>query len=323
MKLKHSFIIFLVGALMGIGISPWVNSRPQERFRSPIALAQAEESLAMEISSGGQVLGATSQSQEEIRQQVIEQLITQQNEELGLTDSDKEGTKEEASNPEPVLVNLTNKAVTIAIYGDSMVDTMETGLPYLEAALRQYYPQADFKLFNYGIGAETIDKGLARFDQGYSYKDRNYPPISLAGAEIIIIESFAYNPQGEPGLDTQWSALSQMVSQARAGGAQVLLLATIAPTKAQFGQGPGGVNWPADLAWEQAALINRYLDNAVKLGQSLGVPVIDAYHSSLAGNGEGVLTYISSHDHIHPSVAGHQFVAGLIARKIVDLRLTP
>jgi lysophospholipase L1-like esterase len=323
MKLKHTLVIFILGALLGIGISPWVNSRPQERFRSPISLAQAEESAMVEPASSGKILGAATQTQEEARKQAMDQLISQQDEELGLVDRKAPAEVEAKQTQETIVPNLTKKTITLAVYGDSMVDTMETGLPYLEAALRPYYPQAQFKLLNYGIGAETIDKGLARFNQGYSYKDRNYPSITQAGAEVIIIESFGYNPQGEAGLDTQWSALSQMVSQAQASGAKVLLLATIAPTKVQFGQGPGGIDWPTDLAWEHATLINRYLDNLVKLGQSLGVPVIDAYHASLSAEGEGILAYISSHDHIHPSVAGHQFVAGLIAKKMVDLQLIP
>lgn len=319
MKLKHTLLIFVVGILVGLGISPWVNSRPQEKLASPLSQAQAEESLTTDVSVSTQVLGVQTENQAEARLSAREDLLARQDQELGLVT--KEVIEEKAQTEQSSLINLIDKSVTIAIFGDSMVDTMGTGLPYLESALKQYYPQAQFKLLNYGIGAETIDKGLVRFNQSYSYKDRNYPPITQAGVDIIVVESFAYNPQGEAGLDTQWSALSQMVNQAKASGAEVLLLATIAPTKAQFGQGPGGINWPADQAWQHATLITRYLENAASLGQSLGVPVVDAYHASLTGSGEGILSYISTHDHIHPSVAGHQFVADLIARTIADRQL--
>ena len=319
MKLRHSFLIFLIGLLVGIGISPLAEVKLQQAFISPVPVILAEENKNPDPSNAsgfGVVLGVKTKSQSEIKQEAMMALIDQQDQEFSQVKEEVEIVSVSDSKEKIDQSLISSKTATIAIYGDSMVDTMGTGLPYLETSLRNYYPQVNFKLLNYGIGAQTVEQGLAGFDQNYNYKDRQYDSITNSGADIIIIESFAYNPLGEEGLDTQWIALSQMVEKARATGAQVMLLATIAPTKTDFGQGPGGVNWPADIAWQHAETINRYLENTVKLASSLNVPLIDAYHASLLSNGEGNPSFINNHDHIHPSVAGHQFVAGLIAETI-------
>lgn len=307
MSFRHSLLIFLIGILVGIGVSPLADTKPQRVFLSPIAVSMAEESWSEPQGEiDGEVLGATIQNPEEAIRQEIADLLSRQDQEFS------------QSRPE---ISDYRGQVTIALYGDSMVDTMETGLPYLDQALKKYYPEAQFKLLNYGIGAQNIETAWERLGQDYHYKDRDYPPITQLGANLIILESFAYNPMGESGLDTQWLKLSQMVSQAQASGSKVMLLATIAPTRTKFGQGPGGVNWPAETAWQQAELIKKYLENTLRLAENLGVPVVDAYHASLLSDGEANLTYINANDHIHPSVAGERLISELIAKKIYRLGL--
>ena len=316
MRIKQVLTILLVGLLLGIGLSPLAEVQPQKAFLSPVTVTLAEESRSSLSSDSGKILGVKTQDSKMEWQEARQKLLAQQDDDL---ERNSPLVKTETKEKE----NVTSKTATIAIYGDSMVDTMGTNLPYFKKALAQYYLQTSFTLLNYGIGAQNIEQGLTRFSQPYNYKDRNYSAPINSEAEIIIIESFAYNPMGKDGLDQQWLALSQMVDQARASGARVMLLATIAPTKSQFGQGPGGIDWPPQDAGEHAGLIGRYLENAVNLGRSLNLPVIDAYHASLLANGEGNLNYISSHDHIHPSVSGHQFIANLVAQKIAQLDLIP
>ena len=319
MRLKHSLLIFVLGILIGMGISPLAKVKPYQPFLSPIPLTLAEEVMWEDVGAN-QILGARTADQEIERQENISGLVNQQDQDLS------QANLYLVSQPPSTQSNhksVTSSKVTVAIFGDSMVDTMGTGLPYLKSVLSQYYPQVQFNLLNYGIGAQNIESGLSRFGETHSYQDRNYPAITSSGANIIIIESFAYNPPagGEAGLDTQWQTLSQMVNKAAAAGAKVMILATIAPSRTQFGQGPGGISWTRDEAWQQAELINKYLANAVRLSNTLKVPVVDAYHVSLLSDGEGNPVFINSNDHIHPSVAGHQFVAGLIAQKIFDLDL--
>lgn len=320
MKFKFALTIFIVGIFIGWQFSPFLPAKPKGYLQVPTVLPIE----AWQESKSPKTINKSTSDRWQKKNIVMNEIIQRQDREL-IFFNDKTETQKKSGQvlgeSSQIIKNNFAGEVTISIFGDSMVDTMGTNMPYLKKALQAYYPLAKFRLLNYGIGAQSVSSGLARFGQAYSYKDRNYPAIGQSGAKIIIIESFAYNPVGEAGLDRQWQDLSQMVQQAQASGAKVLLLATIAPHRGEFGKGPGGVNWPADQSWQQAMVIGKYLENTIRLANSLKIPVVDAYHPSLDKNGEGNLALISNHDHIHPSIAGHQFIANLIARKIYKLNL--
>lgn len=205
---------------------------------------------------------------------------------------------------------------TITLIGDSMVDTMGENLDYLEQNLKSRYPKTQFKLYNYGIGGQNVAQGLARFNQSFSNGTRNYPPLSQLKADIIIVGSFAYNPFSPHNRDQHWLTLSQLINLARQASTQIYLLSEIAPLKTGFGQGPGGINWPENLASQQAANIIEQLENAVALSQSKGIPLINAFAHSQNDGKFGQRIYVSSHDNIHPSEEGHRLMAELIARTI-------
>ncbi len=231
------------------------------------------------------------------------------------------GVKDEALKS----VSTTRRSqITIAVIGDSMVDTMGTYLPYLSSALKSIYPNTDFFLFNYGIGSTNINSGLERLTASLEYQDRSYPaPISL-NPDLVIIESFAYNPLplSESNLVNHTQGLTNMVNLLRSRGiANIMLLTTIAPDHQQFGAGPNGVNWSIEAITEHTRAIHAYLENTVNVANSLSVPLIDAFHPSQDGNGNGQSSLINQSDHIHPSVAGHQFIARHIADKIASTHI--
>ena len=211
---------------------------------------------------------------------------------------------------------LSKSTYTIAVYGDSLVDTMGERLEYLEKSLRAKYPGTDFKLYNYGIGGENVTKGLERFASAFSYQTRNYPPITQINADVIILGSFSYNPFPNHDAQKHYSLLNNLIFRAKATGAQVYLLAEIAPLENNFGDGPHGINWPPDLANLQAVHIVEQIQNVLSLATSTNTPIINAYRESLMGSKFGNPTYINSDDGIHPSVQGHVLTANLIARNL-------
>jgi len=75
-----------------------------------------------------------------------------------------------------------------------MIDTMGENLDYMQKSLGAKYPGTTFKLYNYGIGSQNIEQGLARLNSSFSYQTRNYPPLSKISADVLILGSFAYNP---------------------------------------------------------------------------------------------------------------------------------
>jgi len=237
------------------------------------------------------------------------------NEQLGLIDYDESRQTKEAEITQDTILNetLSDKKGhrTLVLYGDSMIDTMETNAPYLQNALQKIYPNISFDLLNYGIGAQPASKGLERINTSFEYKDRSYLPALEAKADIYIVDSFAYNPMEN--LAEYESALRGILEQFKSNGKPVYLVATIAPLKSNFGKGPGGVNWESDIAWTHATKIQTHIEKAIAVASYLNIPVIDCYHQTLQSNGEGIASMVNSHDGIHPSVAGHQFIAKQVA----------
>ncbi len=218
------------------------------------------------------------------------------------------------STPTPTPPATKKKSYRIAVYGDSMVDTMGELAEYLEHSLKRKYPKTDFALFNYGMGSQNAEEGLARFHSGFSYQTRNYSPIADIKADIIIMGSFAYNPFTPHNRDRHWLALTSLVQEAQRTGAQVYLLAEIAPLREDFGTGPNGVNWSRDASYIQSQRIIEQLENAVGLSTTLHVPLINVFEASFQERTRKVIRkYVNPSDGIHPSVEGHEFTADLIA----------
>lgn len=216
------------------------------------------------------------------------------------------------ANPKPAKTSYS-----IAIYGDSFVDTMGENLEYLQGSLKRRYPNLTFNFYNYGIGSQNVQQGVERFDSAFDYKTRHYPPITSLHPDIIIIGSFGYNPFSPHDRNRHWQVLTQLVQKAKNTGSTVYMLAEVAPLKNGFGKGPGGVNWGDDAANLQAQHITQQLQNAVYLARDhLKVPLIDAYNPSTVDGTFGNPKYVNKNDGIHPSELGHQFMADLIAKTI-------
>lgn len=199
------------------------------------------------------------------------------------------------------------KSYTIAFLGDSMIDTMGPGLPAVNNKLSATYPATDFTLLNYGAGGTNIDYGIERI-----------PTMTDAHPDIIVLESFAYNPfpDANGGVNRHWLTLARAVDAIRANipNAKIIIAATIAPNSTVFGDGAAGLAFAPQDKIERTTIIKQYLDSTVKFAQSQHLPLADAYHASLDNNGDGKLIYINGGDHIHYSDAGR----ALFAQKIVS-----
>lgn len=196
---------------------------------------------------------------------------------------------------------------TIAIFGDSMVQTMGESLPYLQKELTKKYPQIKFQLYNFGVGSENIGQGLDRFPKTFQ---------SLR-PDILIIGSFAYNPYYPYDREKYVYNLTQLLTKAKEITPNTYLFVEIAPLKRGFGQGNQGVNWPADLAYEHATQIIAHLAGAKEIAGVLQIPVIDVFSKTWINKElEGNKKYVNTSDGIHPSVAGHQLTAETIVSSL-------
>lgn len=225
--------------------------------------------------------------------------------------------------PTPILTSIPTpialpqkSSYSIAIFGDSMVDTMGEKLEYLQKVLANKYPQTKFNLYNYGIGGQNVEQGLSRFESSFVNRERQYPPLPVLAPDVLIIGSFAYNPFSTHDRNKHYTLLKELAAKAKTLSSRIYLLAEIAPLKTGFGKGKNGVNMPQDLAYEQAMHILEQLDNAVNLSMLEDIPLINVYSLSRIDGSFGDPYYVNQDDGIHPSFAGHSFTAEQIAEKI-------
>jgi len=226
--------------------------------------------------------------------------------------------------PTPTPVRTTRqKSYTIAVLGDSMVDTLGPEIPNLYDRLRQLYPLTNFNILNYGVGGTNINYGLERVTRDYNYEGRQVPSLVSQKPEVVVIESFGYNPfpNVTDGLTKQWLSLAAIVDALRAHlpEAKIVIAATIAPNALVFGD--GALNWGPEGKQQKVTEIKSYLENAVKFAASQHLPLADSYHASLGSDGNGKLAYINPGDHLHYSDAGRALFAQKVAEAIVNNKL--
>lgn len=211
---------------------------------------------------------------------------------------------------------LKKASYSIAIFGDSMVDTMGERLEILEETLLKKYPKTEFSLYNYGIGGQNVEQGLARFESSFVNRERNFPPLPALSPDILIIGSFAYNPFPIHDRNKHYSLLRELAAKAKNVSSNVYLLAEIAPLKIGFGKGKNGVNMTENAAYEHALRIIEQLDDAVNLSKETNIPLINVYYESRSEGSFGDPYYVNIDDGIHPSVAGHYFTAESIVENV-------
>jgi len=307
---KKTLAVFLIGLILGVYLSKFTYINPATILQTPVNLSMAQtKNLVLPIAEG-EVLGAMDLPQ--VTPGGFGEILVQENIDTVIPSATPSATPQ---------VAIKTGSLTIAFLGDSMVDTMGEGLPYIEKELKKDYPGFQFNLLNYGAGGTNIEYGIQRITQDYEYLGKKIPALVKTNPDIVVVESFAYNPWGadQSDLDRHWLAMAKIVDLLKSQtNAKILFLATIAPNKANFGVGPGGVNWDKDISYLHAAKIEKYIDNTIKFAKSQGYAYIDAYTPSIV-SGDGNLTYINPGDHIHPSVLGCQFIARLIALKLTSL----
>jgi len=228
--------------------------------------------------------------------------------------------------PSPIPTRTARKqSFTIALLGDSMVDTLGSDLGILKQMLSKTYPSVGFTMKNYGVGATNIDFGIERITNGYTYLGNPMPALVSQNPDVVVIESFGYNPFSfdEGAIDKHWLALGKAVStlQSALPAVRIVIGATIAPNASVFGDGASGLSFDPIAKSQKVTVIKKYLENAVNFARSQGLPLADAYHPSLDGSGNGKIAYINPGDHIHYSDAGRNFFSQKIAGAIINNKL--
>lgn len=227
--------------------------------------------------------------------------------------------------PSPKPMRTTKKSiVTIALLGDSMTDTLGPDAPHLKQYLSSIYPGTTFNIKNYGVGGTNIEYGIERITNAYQYLGNNIPSLVSQKPDMVVVESFGYNPFPVPdALNRHWLDLAKTVDTVTAAvpDVKIVIAATIAPNSVVFGDGAPGIAFSPEDKKERTDIIKSYLENAVKFAKGEHLPLADAYHASLTKNGDGNLTYINGGDHIHYSDNGRLLFAQKIGEAILNNKL--
>ena len=201
-----------------------------------------------------------------------------------------------------------------------MVDTLGPGIPALASKLKEAFPKFTFGILNFGQGSTDLQSGWYRLTNSTTYLGIYVPPVLSYKPDILVIESFGYNhwSANQYDLDRQWLTFAHIVDTVRkeSPDTKIVMASTIGPNPYTYGDGK--LNWPKGLKWESAQTTKIYLQNAINFADSQHIPIANAYHPSLDGNGHGRPVYINQGDHLHPSDAGK----ALFADKIVDAIVT-
>ncbi|RJR15315.1 SGNH/GDSL hydrolase family protein [Candidatus Microgenomates bacterium] len=212
---------------------------------------------------------------------------------------------------------LTKKAYTIGFLGDSMIDTLGPDMPEVKTALRRNFPGVTFTLINHGVGGANLEQVAAHLTNNYSYLNESRTAALDQNPDIIVIESAAYNhwDNTKSDLDRQWLTLAKMVDtiKARNPAIKIVIAATISPYCPTYTD--GSADLPVERKFVECEAVKAYLQNAIHFANSQNLPLVDAYHASLLGDGQenGNPKYINEGDHIHPSEAGKRLFGEKLA----------
>jgi hypothetical protein len=213
------------------------------------------------------------------------------------------------------------------LIGDSIVESLGPNANLLREHLIEYYPAHEFVNYNFGLGATNIETLPDRLAIETEYKGRKVPSVLSQGFDLIIIESFAYNPLSHEyksaGVEKHIQILDESVRRIikEKPNTIVALMTPIAPNKKMFAKGVYDLSDEERTSWVEERL--QYIYAVSDYAKRNGIPLIDVYEKSVNNDGDGELKYINPDDFIHPSHEGIDLMSRTIADFIFTNKIFP
>jgi len=232
-------------------------------------------------------------------------------------------------NPFPYKIpQITYKrAYLIMLVGDSMVASLGPNANLVRQHLIELYPTHEFVNYNYGFGATSIETLPDRLTKETLYNGQKYQSILSQGFDLIIIESFAYNPLSQTnsgeGLAKHMLILDESIKKIikERPGSALAIMTPIAPKKPLFAKGVYDLSTEERIRWANERI--SYIERVVDYANENKIPLINVYEKSLTPEGDGNLKYINKDDYIHPSAEGVDFMSKVIADFIFENNIFP
>jgi hypothetical protein len=220
-----------------------------------------------------------------------------------------------------------SRAYRIMLVGDSIIDSLGLNAQTLRQHLINYYPDNEFVNYNYGFGATSIETLQERLTKETEYNGQKYPSILSQDFDLIIIESFAYNPlsqeQENVGVEKHIKILDQSIREIIKSKpvSVVAIMTPIAPSKTHFAKGVYDLSVQERKQWAEERIM--YIEGVIKYANDNQIPLIDVYQKSLNSENGGDLRYINPDDYIHPSAEGIDLISRIIAEYIFINKIFP
>jgi lysophospholipase L1-like esterase len=181
---------------------------------------------------------------------------------------------------------------------------------------------------NYAVGSTSILTIQKAMTTKTTYWDSTFEPLLSRKFDLILIESFGYNPlsqfpKGE-GLKKQRELLDETMKTLikTHPDSRIAFVATIAPNKKKYAL-PINPNTTLKERSDQVDERESYIKNHVAYAKEHNIPVINIYDKSFTPAGDGNLEYINPDDDIHPSAVGVDFIGHELANSIYDNQIIP
>lgn len=216
---------------------------------------------------------------------------------------------------------------TIALVGDSMTDALRSFDENFLKELKNYYPEKQFTILNYGFGATNILSVNDRLENKTDYLGQPFPPLLKEDFDVIIIESMGNNPLSQykiyEGLEKQTKELDQIVQKIKTAhpNSVIVFMATVAPNKQHYGEGVVELSTTDRERWADERM--KYMENHINYAKAHNIPLIDVYSLTLDKDRSGELKFLSSIDHIHLSWEGISLAQNQMANFIYKNRILP
>jgi lysophospholipase L1-like esterase len=227
--------------------------------------------------------------------------------------------------------NIASKdSYLIFMLGDSMTHALGPhGGTFNEFMNEKYKPHGRSILIdNYARSSTSILTIKEAMTTETTYWDSTFKPLLEQKFDLILIESFGYNPMSqfslEEGLKKQTEILTETMKtlQTDHPEAAVVFVATIAPNKEHYAE-KVLLELTTEDRVKQAEERIAYIKNHMDYAKAHSIPLINIYEKSLTETGDGDLAYINPDDYIHPSFAGVDFIGRELTSFIYDNNILP
>ena len=216
--------------------------------------------------------------------------------------------------------NLSNKAsYTIILLGDSIIKSLGSNSDSLRSQLAVRYPDKTFGIFNYGKSSTNITDLPNSLNETSIIDNLEFPPILQRQYDFLIIESFGYNPLSDFPENQRSVVQSEILFQAVTDSLQhqpkaiIAFMTPIAPDRENFAKGSRDLTPQVREQWVDERI--SFIENHRLFAQKYGFPIINVFEETLRTANDGQSRYISE-DNIHPSQAGVDLMAQMIADMI-------